>query len=79
MTPAYARRIVEMEVIAMPGLGHCGAQRGKRVRIVYKDGSSIDGNFYEQNDRLVFLDVDGGKRVSIHKREIRSFYPIRKG
>lgn len=48
---------------------HTAAPAGKRVRIVLRDGTVVNGKFKDRTDRHVFL-MDGQK---IPKSKIRSF------
>lgn len=55
----------------MPGIGHSGFPRGKKVRIVMLDGRVIDCRFYERNDTYIFID-DG--KTKFRKEEIRRIF-----
>lgn len=54
-------------------MAHTGAYRGKRVRLVLRDGTTIFARFHERNDRTVFLKDEHGKTLSVLKSNIRSF------
>lgn len=54
---------------------HTGTRRGKKVRVVLRDGTVIIDHFIERNDKYIFL----RQRGRIIKQNIKSFsdYKVR--
>ena len=52
---------------------HTATNRGKRVRIVLKDGTKLDDRFVDDTDRHVLLERVG----KVRKRDIKAFIVLK--
>ncbi len=50
-------------------LGHTACRRGKRVRIILRDGTALVDQFMERSDKAIYLKNTG----KISKKDMRSF------
>lgn len=59
----------------MPRVPHTSCYRGKRVRLILRDGRRLEGRFRERTDRWVLLEGHG----RVPKERIRAFIILKKG
>lgn len=52
---------------------HTACRRSKRIRLVLRDGSRLDGRFLGRSDRWVDVDVGGGRARRVMKRDAKAF------
>lgn len=57
----------------MPRIPHTATNRGKRVRVVLRDGTQIDDRFESRNDRWIVLQHRG----RVNKADIRAFIVLK--
>lgn len=54
---------------------HTATNRGKRVRVVLKDGTRIDDRFLDRSDRWIVL----RHRGRVMKRDVKAFIILKGG
>lgn len=52
---------------------HTGTNRGKKVRVVLRDGTKIDDKFVDRTNKWVVLEKTG----RVMKSDIRSFFVLK--